>query len=110
MPLDPASGPVIPRVAQQHLQVPYQYSSHSQTVPSRPPSVVPPLAQPYASARQTYVQDSALFQLLGVDLEAYLNSHVSEYEDAKNRWITCSLKEWEEEGSIGMFFRPQMIQ
>lgn len=36
----------------------------------------------------------ALHRLLGHDLDAYVNTHMSTYEDAKKKWTDCTMEEW----------------
>ncbi|OBZ66422.1 hypothetical protein A0H81_13695 [Grifola frondosa] len=36
----------------------------------------------------------ALFKLLGQDMDAYVDSHMDAYEQARKKWSECSMDEW----------------
>ncbi|TDL25843.1 hypothetical protein BD410DRAFT_609700 [Rickenella mellea] len=47
-----------------------------------------------AHNRRELEEQNALYRLLGVEMDSYIESHADAYEAAKRRWTECSIDEW----------------
>ncbi len=73
---------------------------------SEPPLEHAPHGPPKAIGNR--VPQQALYQLLGQDLDIWVEAHADVYDQAKKKWSECSMEEWTK-GADGTCPYPRVI-
>lgn len=58
------------------------------------------------------MRDASLYTLLGQDLDAYMDAHLRDYEEARKKWAECTIDEWQAgaDGSVPLLLHLAALE